>query len=337
MPFGAFGILSLIYIVIGFQVVYQLVRSWRPTWDTHFTQQDRALVDKAAFFVLVPVSVALHELGHAVAIWSMGGEVVDFGFYGFAGYVSYYPGLFTDVQQTLIAAAGSFVNLVLCLLAFGVALLWKPPLRSSVNELLLQFAFLSGINAFVVYPLLDLASGLNGDWKQMYASGVPWLTGVIIAVQVGALAFGYWLATDRRPKALMAARTAVPHGFERGTFGGIQPGKVDPITLTPVERTLQDATDRVASGWPQPVRQTMQRFDGGTAIVLEWSNGTPDRRAVAARSFPGGRTEIVQLTPTRQDQVAPPPRLLHQWPGLPSTDQLTMGLRVAMEMVDTRG
>ena len=40
---------------------------------------------------MVPISVALHELGHAVAIWSMGGEVVDFGYYGFAGYVSYYP------------------------------------------------------------------------------------------------------------------------------------------------------------------------------------------------------------------------------------------------------
>jgi hypothetical protein len=337
MPFGAFGILSLIYVVIGIRVVYRLVTSWRPTWDARFTQQDRALVDEAAFFVLVPISVALHELGHAVAIWSMGGEVVDFGFYGFAGFVSYYPAQFSDVQQTLIAAAGSIVNLVLCLLAFGVAFFWKPPLRSSVNELLLQFAFLSGINAFVVYPLLDLASGLNGDWRQMYSSGVPWLTAVIVAVQAGALGLGYWIATDDRTRALMASRTAVPHGFERGIFGGIRPGKIDPITLSPVEKTLQEATDRVTSGWPQPVRQTMQRFEGGTAIVLEWPGGSPNRRAVAARTLPNGATEIVQLMPSRQDQVPPPPRLLHRWPALPTTDQLTLGLRVAMESVDSAG
>ncbi|HYI25306.1 MAG TPA: hypothetical protein VD767_07860 [Thermomicrobiales bacterium] len=334
MPLGAFGILSLFYVVIGIRVIYRMAKSWDEVWDTRFTQTDRAIVDEAAFFILIPVSVALHELGHAMAIWLMGGEVVDFGFYGFAGWVSYYPGEFSDVQQTLISAAGSFVNLLLCLIAFAVVFFKRPPKRAAINELLLQFAFLSGINAFVVYPLLDLASGMNGDWRQMYSSGVPWLTAVIVAVQIGVLWLGYWLSTNTGTRATMASRTAVPAGFERGTFGGIRPATIDPTTLSPVEQTLQDASDRVASGWLHPVKSTMQRFDGGTAIILEWSNGSPDRHAVAARSFPNGRTEIVHLMPVRQGDVAPPPRLIHQWPILPSSDQLTMGLRLAMETVD---
>src|SRR5688572_25634014 len=120
MSFGAMTLFSLFYVVISVRVVYRLVGSWNAVWDKRFTQQDRSMVDEAAFFVLVPVSVALHELGHAVAVWGFGGEVVDFGFYGFAGYVSYYPSQFTEAERTIIAAAGTLVNLVLCLLALAV-------------------------------------------------------------------------------------------------------------------------------------------------------------------------------------------------------------------------
>jgi len=334
MPFGPFAIISLLYAVIGVRVIYRLAGSWRATWDRTFSSADRALVDEAAFFVLVPVSVALHELGHAVAIWSMGGEVVDFGFYGFAGFVSYYPGEFSATQQTIIAAAGSLVNLVLCLLAFAVVYLWKPPLRAAFNELLLQFAFLSGLNAFIVYPLLDVASGMNGDWRQMYDSGVPWLTALIVLVQAGALFSGYWLATNPAMKARTASLVDVPPGFERGLFGGIRPGTIDPSSLSPVERTMQEAAERVTSGWSSPVQSHIQRFGGGTAMVLEWNGASGYRSAVAARAFDTGRTEIVSLAAVRPGVTPPPPRLLHQWPALPGSDQLTMGLRVAMDAVD---
>jgi hypothetical protein len=334
MPFGSFAIISLFYAVIGVRVIYQLVTGGKAVWDRNFTGSDRALVGQAAFFIMVPISVALHELGHAVAIWSMGGEVVDFGYYGFAGYVSYYPGEFSAVQQTIVSAAGSLVNLLLCVLAFAVVFLWKPPLRAAFNELLLQFAFLSGLNAFVVYPLLDVASGMNGDWRQMYDSGVPWLTGMIVAVQAGTLYAGYWLATNPAMKARTARLVDAPPGFERGVFGGIRPGKIDPSSLSPSERTLQEAADRVTSGWATPVKSHVQRFSGGTALVLEWGGEGSGQVAVAARTFATGRTDIVSLAAARPGATPPPPRLLHQWPALPSSDQLTMGLRVAMEAVE---
>lgn len=333
MSIGPFAILSLFYVVIGIRVIYRMVRSWHDVWDLKFTQADRSIVDEAAFFVLVPISVALHELGHAVAIWTLGGTVVDFGYYGFAGYVSYFPAEFSATEQTIIAAAGSLVNLILCLAAFAVVFLRRPPMRAAYNELLLQFAFLSGLNAFIVYPLLDLASGMNGDWRQMYDSGVPWLTGVIVAVQAGVLYGGYRLATDARSKARMASLTGVPPGFERGLLGGIRPGQVDTASLSPVERTMQEAASRVASGWSTPVRTHLQRFSGGTGLVLEWSGGG-SQIAIAARSFENGRMDIVRLAGARDGQTPPPPQLLHQWPALPTAEQLTIGMRVAMEAAE---
>lgn len=333
MGFSPFVFISLFYAVIGVRVIVRLVRSWGSVWDTRFTPQDRMLVDESAFFVLIPVAVALHELGHAVAIWSMGGEVVDFGYYGFAGYVSYFPFGFSATQQTIIAAAGSLVNLLLCLLALGAVFLQRPRMRSAVNELLLQFVFLSGINAFIVYPLLDVASGLNGDWRQMYDSGVPWLTTLIVVAQAVTLFAGYWLYTNTGMKARIASLVDVPPGFERGLLGGLRPGQIDSANLSPVERVLREAAERVASGWSDPVRTDFQRFDGGTAIVLQWSTGGRPK-AVATRSMTNGRTDLLALSMVPGDDGTTPPRLIHQWPALPSEDDLTLGIRLAMETID---
>lgn len=77
MDFGPFILFSLFYAVVGVRVVRQLVARRRETFDRVFTAADRALVDQAAFFVLIPISVALHELGHAVTIRALGGTIED--------------------------------------------------------------------------------------------------------------------------------------------------------------------------------------------------------------------------------------------------------------------
>ena len=147
MPLGGFGLLSLFYIFLGVRFLLQFIPRRKEIFDNIFTPYDRSMLGQAAFFVLLPLSVALHELGHAVCIWLMGGKVLGFGFYFLSGYVSYDPRGFSDVQRTLIAFAGTFVNLVLIVLACTVVFLKRPPLRAPWNELLLQFVFISGINA----------------------------------------------------------------------------------------------------------------------------------------------------------------------------------------------
>ena len=336
MDFGPFAIISLIYVVIGVRIVADLVRNWSSVWDRRFTIGDRHIVDQSAFFVLIPVSVALHELGHAIAVWAFGGEVLDFGFYGFAGYVSYNPVGFSAVEKTVVAAAGALVNLVLLLAAIGIVLLRRPPMRAAFNELLIQFALITGANTFVVYPLLDLASGLNGDWRQVYDSGVPWLTALIVAIQVATLAGGYWLLTDPGMKARLAQLTDVPPGLERGVFGGLKEGKVDVARLSPAEQVLHEAIERVISGWQEPVRTGIQRFQGGTAITLQWNLG-PRQYVVAARTFANGTTDLVTVPVDGPTPDGARPRLLHRWPVLPSTDELTLGLRLAMETATREG
>lgn len=332
MGLGPFALISLIYAVIGIRSVSRLINSWERVWDRRFSLQDRQLVDEAAFFVLVPVSVALHELGHAVAVWSYGGEVEEFGYYGFAGYVAFIPIGFTEVELTIVSAAGSIVNLALCLAALGLVFLKRNPYRAAINELLIQFAIVSGANAFILYPLLDLASGMNGDWRQMYDSGVPWLTGIIVAVQVGVIAFGYWLFSNPKIKARTAQLTDVPAGMERGLLGGVRPGTIDVQTLSPQERVLREAVERVQSGWSSKVETGLQRFDGGTAMTLAWqrNGGT---HAIAVRTFASDRTDVVALSTNPEVQNVHP-HLIHAWPALPSTDELTIALRVAMESVE---
>ena len=175
MSLGPFALISLFYVILGVRVIYQLARNFRQTFDRNFTHEDRMLVDQAAFFVLLPISVALHELGHAIAIWLYGGEVLGWGL-RIRRYVAFDPREFTDAQQILIAAAGTAVNLLLAGIAVALVFLKRPPFRAAINELLIQFTWISLLNALVVYPLLDIVSGLEGDWSQMYGGGVPALS-----------------------------------------------------------------------------------------------------------------------------------------------------------------
>lgn len=331
---GGFSIISLLYVALGVRVVWMIAQNWRSVWDRNFTPQDRAMVNQASFFFLIPLSVILHELGHAVMVWTFGKEVVDWGFYGFAGYVAYYPSGLSDVQQTIISAAGTVVNLALCLLALAVVLLWKPPLRAALNELLIGFIFISGANAFIVYPLLDVLSGMNGDWRQMYSSGVPWLTALIVIVQATVLAGGYWLFTNEEMKARFARLTDVPPGFERGLFGGVQPARITIMNMNPDEIHMRDAVNRVAGGWHTRVDSHVQRFAGGAAILMQWTTNR-DAHVMAVRALQNSTFDIVEIPLDHQGQQGGRPRTIQRWNRKPGIEELTIALRVAMERVDS--
>lgn len=337
---GGFGIISLLYVALGVRVVWMIAKNWRAVWDRNFTASDRMLVNQASFFFLVPISVLLHEFGHAVAVWAFDRDVVDWGFYGFAGYVAYFPvdpatgQVLSDIQRTIISAAGSLVNLVLCLAALGMVLYWKPPLRAAINELLIGFVFISGLNAFIVYPILDLASGMNGDWRQMYNSGVPWLTAIIVIVQIAVLAGGYWIFTNPGMKAKFARLTNVPPGFERGMLGGTQPAKIKTMNMDTSEIHIRDAVNRVASGWHTRVDSQIQRFEGGSALLLQWTTNRA-LRVIAVRSLKDDVWDIVEIPTSGAGQQAGRPRVLQRWNKKPGSEELTIALRVAMERIDT--
>jgi hypothetical protein len=330
MPLGPFALISLFYLLLGVRVAFQLARNFRQTFDRHFTHEDRVLVDQAAFFILVPISVALHELGHAAAIWLFGGDVLDWGYYGFAGYVAFDPSQFTDAQQIIIAAAGTVVNLILAAIAVGLVFLKHPPMRAAINELLIQFTWISLLNALVVYPVLDLLSGLNGDWTQMYGGGEPGLSLVILVVHVAVLAALFWAWRSPRVRAHIARLTGEAPGARRLAMSSRRAAGAPQAGGTAQEQTLREAASRVASGWPAPVEGAVQRGRDGSAIVLTWGDG-PLRRSVMAIAPETGGLELSGAL--RVDGGTPTRRPLGSAPELPDADRLTLLLRLAMETV----
>ncbi len=358
MGFGPFVLLSLFYTVIALGVVRDLARNWRPTFDRRFTVADRMLVDKAAFFVLVPISVALHEFGHALAIWALGGAVIDFGYYVFAGYVAY-DEPFSDVQQVVVALAGSLVNVALCAGAIGWVFLRRPPMRAAFNELLVQFAIVSGINALVVYPLLDFGTGLGGDWSQIYGDAPRPLALTIGAVHLALLGGAWWAWRSPPVRTRFAALTGAPAGIRlgglaspgrpggQGRQGSGRPTGMRPSTAvggpppaTPLEATLREAATRVAGGWPVPVRIAVQRrppngTGGGdvAAVALNWAGrGDGEARGVVVRPSLGALEIWGQAGPA--DGVANGARAVDTLADTADVAAVTLGLRLAMEQVD---
>lgn len=341
MPFGVFAVISLFYAVVGIRVVRDVVVHRREAFDRRFTEGDRRLVDQAAFFILVPISVALHELGHAIAIWSFGGKVSGFGYYVFAGYVSYVEP-FTNAQRILVALAGPLVNVILAALALAAVFLRRTPLRAAFNELLYQFAIISVVNALVFYPILDVATGLEGDWSQMYRGGVPALSAAIFAGHAGILGFGYWAGTNDAVRRRLASLTGMPPGTERGLMGGLRlatgasPAAGSAVAdLTPTERVMEQAGARVAAGWHAPVRGTIERRAGSTLLTLTWTSAGA-RRAVAIRLESDGSAELIGAVQAGEEgeTTAPTRRRLQHWPSLPDEDTLTLALRLGLEAVD---
>ncbi|MCX2726712.1 hypothetical protein OO015_04290 [Thermomicrobium sp. 4228-Ro] len=168
IPFPAFQLMSLVMVLLS---VRALGRAWRVRkrlFAEPLEASQLGLLVELALFVLVPISVLLHEAGHAVAVWLAGGQVTGFGYLLFLGWVEY-TGVTDARAQFWITLSGNLVSVGLGLAAVVAGLF--APLRRSVNALLLVAGGLVLATSLVFYPLLDFATGLHGDWVQLYSSG----------------------------------------------------------------------------------------------------------------------------------------------------------------------
>ena len=196
--------------------------------------------------------------------------------------------------------------------------------------MLIQFTWISLLNALVVYPLLDIASGLNGDWTQMYGGGVPALSLVILIIHITVLAALFW--AWKSPRCVRVWRGS-PAG--RPDQVAVRRRRGLPATsdagATAVEQTLREAATRVASGWSSPVEAAIQRGRNGSALVLSWGTGAVRRSVMAVAPETGG---IEFSGALRSGGGSPEQRPLGRDPGERDVDRLTMMLRLAMEAVE---
>lgn len=187
-----FTLLSLAYVFVGLRCLYRVVRSWRSLWDAEVTPEDARLASQAAFFLLIPPAVALHELGHAALIWAQGLEVLDWQFLGYMGWVTHRSA--GPLGDFAIAIAGNVVTLAIGLFALSFGVL-RPghPVRNILSiELGRQSLFL----VLFFYPLICLA--FPGDFVTIYDfRATPIASSVAALIHGLLLAVGYGIVWKR--------------------------------------------------------------------------------------------------------------------------------------------
>ncbi len=185
--FNLFDILAIFYLFRSVQLGLKIWREWAPIKAEPFTFSKKQLADQASYFIAVPIGVLAHEVGHVLAVWASGGQVAEFHYRAFWGYVV--PiGSFTTAQSWFIAIAGTLASL-----AFGLFIWWV--FRGASSSTLRYF----GLRAFrfqvyfslIYYPIFTLL-GFDGDWRTIYNFSATPLLSLATAVFHAGFLFLFW-------------------------------------------------------------------------------------------------------------------------------------------------
>ena len=187
-----FTLLSLRYAWTGFRLVQELWQNWTDYVADPLTAHKKQLTEQVAYYVMVPLSIALHELFHALATWLFGGRIVDAGYAFFWGYVLP-QGDFSAAQIWFIALAGTIANLL-----FGLAVWWwsRPQPAATLRFLGLRTLRFQIYFSLIFYPIFT-ALFQFGDWRTIYNFGLTPLLSGIIAAAHGLILLAHYLL-DRR-------------------------------------------------------------------------------------------------------------------------------------------
>ena len=321
------GILGVFMAIAAVAALVTVIRERQAIFDERFTARDRSRILPFALFVLVPISVLLHEGGHALMVKVFGGHVTGFGFYFFYAYVEH-VGAYTALQLALIALAGPLVNVVLGLAAAGVA--WYRPRRAVYNYMLFVFAALELGNALVFYPLLDAFGGVAGDWETIYSRDTPLFSALIALNHVAILVCA--LVIWRSPR--------FQHGYAERT-GLIAPGSVDSGTRAREQQRLADvlvdAASTASAGWKHAIVLAPDDQAGGAQLVLRWESAG-FRRALLIHAnldeTPAHRIELHAAVQPLLPGAPPMQRALARISGDPSAEQIAPHLRHFLDLVD---
>jgi hypothetical protein len=178
--------------------LFVLARRWRAFWDSDFTADDKRLATQCAYFVVTPIVVLLHELGHILGARMVGGTVLGFHYGLVEGSVQVGGGL-SDARFWWVALAGNLVGAGIGL-ALAVAGVSGERMPRALRRVLILGGLLEVAFQLVIYPLLSLSAGF-GDWKAIYDFGAtPVLSTATVVVHALVLVavWRWWRNTVRR-------------------------------------------------------------------------------------------------------------------------------------------
>ncbi len=199
MPNGqdAIGI-DIIFGLAVLGTLFMLVRGWRTLWDADFTAGDRRLATQCAVFLVPPIVVLIHELGHVLGAWMVGGRVLGFHYGLIEGSVSVDGGL-SAARFWWVALAGNVIGS-----AAGLAMVVAGASSARMPRALRRILIIGGLFEvgfqLVLYPLISLSARF-GDWQAIYDfTATPALSAATAAIHVAALVglWRWWRTSLRR-------------------------------------------------------------------------------------------------------------------------------------------
>ncbi|MBK8985438.1 MAG: M50 family metallopeptidase [Chloroflexi bacterium] len=292
-----FDIFAFLYVLRSAQLLVTLGRQWSTFRAGPLTAAKKGLAEQSAFFIAVPLSVFFHELAHALAVWSFGGQVLGFTYRFFWGAVNH-VGSYTPAERWFIALAGTIGSLL-----FGLAV-WLG-LRRSQSAALNYF----GLRAFrfqiyfslLYYPLFSAVLPI-GDWRVIYDfAATPLLSGITLVVHLAFLFF-YW-RYDRQgwfeaPSHETAVAQAQFDTLQRET--AVQPQN------TALQLQYIDALRR--GGAPNRAATTLKRFlhanPHSALAYLEMAALEADKRRSVSKQAGQYAEKALQLGLTEPQQIA---------------------------------
>jgi len=174
-------LISLFYLIVSIGVVREIIHKRKSLLDDVITLQDRRLVTQAAFFFLIPPGVLLHEFGHTLATWQVGGKVTEFHWMIYWGYIVP-KGNFTALQSWWISLSGNLVSVAYGLAPLPFLGLVKKPV---VKELLRSFIKLEIIFSLICYPLFSFV--FVGDWVEIYDFSISPYAQITLIIHISLL------------------------------------------------------------------------------------------------------------------------------------------------------
>jgi hypothetical protein len=321
------GILGVFMAIAAVAALVNVIRERASIFDERFTARDRARILPFVLFVLLPISVLLHEGGHAVMVKVFGGHVTGFGFYFFYAYVEH-QGIYTALQLALIALAGPLVNVILGLAAAAIA--WYRPRRAVYNYMLFVFAALELANALIFYPVLDALGGVAGDWETIYSRATPLFSVLIALNHIAILVCALVIWRSPRFQLGYAERTGLiaPGSGDSGPRAREQQRLAD---------VLVDAASTASAGWKHDIALAPDAQAGGAQLVLRWESGG-FRRALLIHAnlndTPEHRIELHAAIQPLLTGAPPVQRPLARISGDPTAEQIAPHLRHFLDLVD---
>lgn len=187
-----FDWISIVYGLLSLDTLRRLGKNWKGFWDDDVTALDRFLIQRTAVFLLIPLGVLFHELGHAIATWQVGGTVVEFQWRLFWGYIIP-SGYFSAVEYWWIALSGNIVSIALGLIAVPAIIFVK---KQVIRELLYTFAIIELVYSLIVYPIFSF-TGFEGDWVKIYDFSVSPYAQITLIIHMGLIGVLWYVTTNR--------------------------------------------------------------------------------------------------------------------------------------------